>query len=219
MIYLLRRELLLAMRRRAELINPLVFNVMVVALFPLAVTPDMARLTLLAPGILWVGALLATLLSLDTLFRYDYLDGGLEQLATRDTSLSAAVMAKIMCYWCFTGLPLTLMSPLLGMMLGLPMAVMPVTMLTLTLGTLAFSCIGSIGAALVVGLRRGGLLLSLLILPLYIPVLIFGTGAIGAATAGLDYLAPLAMTGAITFFALALSPWVAAGALRLSLND
>ncbi|MFY0664082.1 MAG: heme exporter protein CcmB [Natronospirillum sp.] len=207
------------MRRRAELMNPLAFNVMVVALFPLAVTPDLARLTLLAPGILWVAALLATLLSLDTLFRYDYADGGLEQLATRDTSLAAAVMAKILCHWCFTGLALTLMSPLLGMMLGLPAAVMPVTMLTLALGTLTFSCIGSIGAALVVGLRRGGLLLSLLVLPLYIPVLIFGTGTIGSATAGMNYLAPLALTGAITFFALALSPWVAAGALRLSLND
>lgn len=213
------RELLLAMRRRAELINPLAFNVMVVALFPLAVTPDLTRLTVLAPGILWVAALLATLLSLDTLFRYDYADGGLEQLATRDTSLVAAVMAKILCHWCFTGLALTLMSPLLGLMLGLPAAVMPVTMLTLALGTLTFSCIGSIGAALVVGLRRGGLLLSLLVLPLYIPVLIFGTGAISSATVGMNYLAPLALTGAITFFALALSPWVAAGALRLSLND
>lgn len=213
------REILLAFRRRSELVNPLAFNVMVVALFPLAVTPDMQRLALLAPGILWVAALLSTLLSLDTLFRYDHADGGLEQMATRGTPLAYAVLAKVLCHWLFTGLPLMLMSPLLGMMLGLPVHVMPLTMVVLALGTLTFSCIGSMGAALVVGLRRGGLLLSLLVLPLYIPVLIFGTGAIGAALLHMSYIAPLLFTAAIALFALALTPWVAAGALRLSLND
>lgn len=219
MIFLLQREWVLSWRRRAELMNPLAFNLMVIALFPLGVSPESELLSIIAPGVLWVAALLSTLLSLDTLFRYDHQDGSLEQVATSDTLLSGLVMAKIVTHWVFTGWAITLMSPLLGLMLSLPAEVMALNGLVLALGTLAFSCIGAIGAALVTGLRRGGLLLSLLVIPLYIPVLILGTGIIEAALNGVPYAAPLATLAALTLLSLALSPWVSAGALRLSMND
>ncbi|MCH8551392.1 MAG: heme exporter protein CcmB [Natronospirillum sp.] len=219
MMFLLRREWLLSWRRRSELINPLVFNLMVVALFPLGITPDPDELAVLAPGILWVAALLATLLSLDLMFRYDHQDGSLEQVATSGTPLAALILAKILNHWLFTGLALTLMSPLLGLMLNLPISLMPLTLLVLALGTLVFSTIGAIGAALVAGLRRSGLLLSLLVIPLYIPVLILGTGSINAALAGVSFVAPLSALAALACMALALAPWVAAAALQLSIND
>ena len=219
MMFLLRREWLLSWRRRAELVNPLVFNLMVVALFPLGITPDPEELALLAPGILWVAALLSTLLSLDLMFRYDHQDGSLEQVATSGTPLAALIMAKILNHWLFTGLALTLMSPLLGLMLNLPLTLMPLTLVVLALGTLVFSAIGAIGAALVAGLRRSGLLLSLLVIPLYIPVLIMGTGSLNAALADLPFIAPLATLGALACLALALAPWVAGAALKLSIND
>ncbi|TGG95364.1 heme exporter protein CcmB [Natronospirillum operosum] len=219
MLFLLRREWLLSWRRRAELVNPLVFNLMVITLFPLGITPEAEKLAVLAPGILWVAALLATLLSLDLMFRYDHQDGSLEQVAASGTPLAALILAKIINHWLFTGLALTLMAPLLGLMLHLSGDLMLLMMLVLALGTLVFSAIGSIGAALVAGLRRGGLLLSLLVIPLYIPVLIFGTGTISAAIAGLPFVAPLATLAAMASMALAAAPWVAGAALRLSIND
>lgn len=219
MIFLLYREWLLSWRRRAELVNPLAFNLMVVALFPLGITPDPGELAVIAPGVLWVAALLSTLLSLDLMFRHDHLDGSLEQVATSDTAMAALTLAKIISHWFFTGLAITLMSPLLGLMLSLSPAVMVLNLLVLALGTLIFSAVGSIGAALVVGLRRGGLLLSLLVIPLYIPVLILGTGIIEAALSGQPYAAPLATLAALAALALALAPWVTAGALSLSIND
>lgn len=219
MTFLLRREWLLSWRRRAELVNPLAFNLMVIALFPLGITAESAELAVIAPGVLWVAALLSTLLSLDLMFRHDHQDGTLEQVATSDTPLAALALAKIVSHWLFTGLAITLMSPLLGLMLSMPASVMLLNLLILGLGTLVFSAVGAIGAALVVGLRRGGLVLSLLVIPLYIPVLILGTGILDAALAGLPYAAPLATLAALAALALALSPWVTAGALRLSIND
>ncbi|MEX0584338.1 MAG: heme exporter protein CcmB [Natronospirillum sp.] len=219
MIFLLRREWLLSWRRRAELVNPLMFNLMVVALFPLGITPDAERLSVLAPGILWVAALLSTLLSLDLMFRHDQNDGSLEQVATSATPLAGLAMAKIVNHWLFTGLAITLLSPVLGLMLALSPQVMGLTMLVLALGTLAFSAIGAVCAGLVAGLRRGGMILSLLVIPLYVPVLILGTGIIGAALDGLPYAAPLATLAALALLALAIAPWVTAGTLALSMND
>lgn len=214
-----RRERTLSWRRRSELLNPLLFNVLVVMLFPLGLSPEPEVLQPLAHGVLWVSALLATLLSLDLMYRYDLHDGSLEQVVVSGASLPGFILTKIIWHWVFTGLALTLMVPVLGLMLFLPTAVLPLMMGVLGLGTLFFCAIGAIGAALVAGLRRSGLLLSLLVIPLYIPVLIMGTGAVSAALEGLPYLAPLATLAALTCLALASAPWVAAAAIRLALNE
>ncbi|MDX1655254.1 MAG: heme exporter protein CcmB [Candidatus Competibacteraceae bacterium] len=215
---LLRRDLLLAMRNRAELLNPLVFFVIVVTLFPLGVGASPQLLARMAPGVLWVAALLASLLALDHLFRADYDDGALEQLLLSPHPLAVLVFAKILAHWLVTGLPLLLLSPLLGVMLSLPVPAMGALMATLALGTPILSLIGAIGAALTVGLRRGGVLLSLLILPLYIPVLIFAAGAVDAAAAGLPVVGHLWLLGAMLALAATLAPWAAAAALRISLD-
>ena len=216
---MLRRELTLAFRRKADLANPLLFYLMVVTLFPLGVTPDLEKLSVLAPGILWVAALLATLLSLDMMFRNDFDDGSLEQILLAAVPAELLVFAKVISHWLITGLPLTLMAPMLGLMLALPADAMGVLVMSLAIGTLALSFIGSVGAALTVGLRKGGLLLSLLVMPLFIPVLIFGASAVSSAAQGLEFVAQLSYMGAISLIAMALVPWLTTLALRISVSN
>lgn len=215
---LLRRDLLLAVRRGNEWINPLVFFVIVVSLFPLGIGPGAKTLQLIGPGVIWVAALLATLLALDGLFSSDHQDGALELMLLSPHPLSVLVLAKVLAHWLITGLPLVLLSPLLGVLLHQEARVMGVLMLTLALGTATLSLVGAIGAALTVGVQRGGVLLSLLVLPLYIPVLIFGSNAVASAGMGLAVEGQLSLMGGGLFLALALSPLAAAAALRVSVE-
>jgi heme exporter protein B len=215
---LLRRDLLLAARARTEWLNPLFFFVIVVSLFPLGVGPEPNTLRTMAPGIIWVAALLATMLSLDGLFRSDFLDGALEQMLLSPHPTSVLVLAKVVAHWLLTGLPLILMSPLLGILMHLPNEALPTLMATLALGTPVLSLIGAIGAALTVGLRRGGVLVSLLVLPLYIPVLIFAANAVASAAMGLGIEAQLSLLGALLGFALAFAPLATAAALRVGME-
>lgn len=215
----LRRDLLLAYRRRSDFMNPLAFFLIVCSLFPLGVGPDPAQLALLAPGILWVVALLACLLSTDTMLRHDFDDGSLEQMILSPAPLYMQAMAKTLSHWLLSGFPLTLMSPLLGLLLQLPDEGMGALVLSMALGTASLSFIGAIGAGLTVGLRKGGLLLSLIILPLYIPVLIFGVGTVQAAVNGLPYLGMLAILGAFLMLALSLAPLAIAAAIRISVDN
>jgi len=212
------RDLTLLLRRRGEVLNPLVFFALVITLFPIAISPDPELLAVIAPGLLWVAALLAALLSLDSLFRSDYDDGSLEQLLLAPQPLVALSLAKVAVHWLLTGLPLALMAPILGIMLALPAGSYAVLALSLALGTASLSLIGAIGAALTVGLARGGVLLSLLVLPLYIPVLIFGAGAVQAAIFGEGVSAHLAILGALLAASLMLAPWAIAASLRISIN-
>ncbi|SEM18438.1 heme exporter protein B [Halomonas daqiaonensis] len=214
----LKRDLVLLMRRRSEVLNPLVFFALVITLFPIGISPDPELLAIIAPGLLWVAALLAALLSLDSLFRSDFDDGSLEQLLLAPQPLPALALAKVAVHWLLTGLPLALMAPLLGIMLSLPAGSYAVLALSLALGSASLSLIGAIGAALTVGLSRGGVLLSLLVLPLYIPVLIFGAGAVQAAILGDGVSAHLAILGALLAVALSLAPWAIAASLRISIN-
>lgn len=215
---MLKRDLLLAFRHRGELANPLIFFVMVTALIPLAVGPQRATLALLAPGMIWVMALLSTLLSIDSLFQSDYADGTLEQVVISPQPLWLLALAKILAHWLVTGLPITLVAPLLGMMLALPEQAYGSLMLSLALGTAAFSLFGAIGAALTVALRKGGVLLSLIVLPFYFPVLIFGTSAVQRAVDGNGADVPMALLGAILAFALLLSPFATSVSLRAGIN-
>lgn len=212
----LRRDLLLAYRRRGEAASPLIFFVMVSTLIPLGITPESARLAEIAPGIIWVMALLATLLSTDSLFASDYQDGSLEQLLICPQLLAMPVLGKVTAHWMVTGLPLTLASPLLGLMLALPAAGYVPMMASLAIGTACLSLVGSVGAALTVSLRKGGLLLSLLVMPLYMPVIIFGSATVQSAIDGFAWSGPLAILGAMLAAAIALCPLAAAGALRLT---
>lgn len=214
----LKRDLTLMLRRRGEMLNPLVFFALVITLFPIGISPDPELLALIAPGLLWVAALLAALLSLDSLFRSDYDDGSLEQLLLAPQPLAALSLAKVAVHWLLTGLPLALMAPVLGIMLALPAGSYLILALSLALGTASLSLIGAIGAALTVGLAKGGVLLSLLVLPLYIPVLIFGTGAVQAAVFGDGVTAHLAILGALLAGALIFAPWAIAASLRISIN-
>jgi len=214
----LKRDLMLAFRRRSDLLNPLIFFLMVASLFPLGISPEPTFLEQIAPGVVWVGALLATLLSMDGLFRSDFDDGTLEQTLLSPQPLFMVVLAKVTAHWMTTGLPLTLMAPLLGVMLFLPAEGMGGLMVSLLLGTPTLSLVGAIGAALTVGLRKGGVLISLLVLPLYIPVLIFGAGAVQAAVTGLPLGGYLALLGAILALGVALAPLAIAAALRISVS-
>ncbi|MEN8260246.1 MAG: heme exporter protein CcmB [Pseudomonadota bacterium] len=216
--FLLRRDLILAFRRRAEIANPLLFFVMVTTLFPLGVGAEVKMLQAMAPGVIWVAALLATMLSLDGIFRSDFEDGSLEQMLLSAHPVSVLVLAKVVAHWLVTGLPLLLIAPLLAVLLGLPEQAMGVLEVTLLLGTPVLSLIGAIGVALTVGLRRGGILLSLLVLPLYVPVLIFASSAVEAAASGFPATAQLFMLAAILGFALVLAPLPAAVALRMSVS-
>lgn len=215
---LLERDLTLAYRHRAELANPLLFFVIVISLFPLGISPEAKLLQVIAPGVIWVAALLAAMLSLDNLFRSDFEDGSLEQLALTAHSLPLLVLAKVLAHWLVTGLPLLLLAPFLGILLFLPPSAMVTLILTLALGTPILSLIGAIGVALTVGLRRGGVLLSLLVLPLYIPVLIFAANAVNVAADGLPVTGQLYFLGALLSLSLTLSPFATAAALRISLS-
>lgn len=216
---LLMREARLLFRRPAELANPLVFFAVVIALFPLAVGPESQQLRNLSPGLLWVAALLAVLLSLDGLFRSDFEDGSLEQWVVSPHPLSLLVLAKVAAHWLFSGLALVLLSPLLALMLGLPAHCVPVLLLSLLLGTPVLSLLGAVGAALTVGLKRGGLLLALLILPLYIPVLILGTGALQASLQGLPAAGQLLWMASLTALAVTLAPFAIAAGLKISIGE
>ena len=215
---LLRRDLVIAFRRRSEMINPLLFFTLVTSLFPLGVGSQPKLLSLMAPGVVWVAALLAALLSLDTIFRSDFEDGTLEQLLLSAQPVSVLVIAKVLAHWLITGLPLLLMAPLLGNFLGLPAGATGTLVLSLLLGTPALSLIGAIGVGLTVGLRKGGVILSLLVLPLYVPVLIFGAGAVGNAAMGIDATAQMYIMAAFLILSLTLSPIATAAALRVSLS-
>ena len=214
----LQRELLIAFRKRSELANPLIFFVMVIATLPLAVGPNSKELTFLAGGLVWVVALLTSLLSLDQMFRSDYDDGCLEQLLLSPSSLFASVLIKIFAHWLTTGLPLALFAPVLAIMLYLPASAMPVLCISLLLGTACFSLIGAIGAALTVSLRRGGLLISLIVLPLYLPVLIFGSGVVNYQIDGFSVAEPLALLTAILLLSIAFVPLGVATALKISVD-
>lgn len=214
----LKRDLLLAARRRSDMLNPLIFFLMVASLFPLGISPEPGFLAQIAPGVVWVGALLATLLSMDSLFRSDFDDGTLEQTLLSPQPLVLVVFAKVFSHWMMTGLPLTLLAPLLGVMLFLPAEGMGGLVLSLLLGTPTLSLIGAIGAALTVGLRKGGVLISLLVLPLYIPVLIFGSSAVQAAVTGLPLAGYLALLGAMLALGIVLAPLAIAAALRISVS-
>jgi len=207
------------MRRRADWLNPLVFFVIVVTLFPLGVGPDAELLTQIAPGVIWVAALLATLLALDNLFRHDYTDGSLDHLLLSSQPLPVLVTAKVAAHWTVTGLPLVLLSPLLALLMQLPLAALPALLVSLVLGTLTLSLIGAIGAALTVSLSGGGVLLPLLVLPLFIPVLIFGSSSVLAASSGLPIEAQLSILAAMCLLALVLSPWATAAALRVGAEN
>ncbi|WP_372966005.1 heme exporter protein CcmB [Marinobacter sp.] len=213
------RDLRVAFRQRQDLLNPLLFFTMVVTLFPLGVSPEVAFLKQSGAGILWVAALLSVLLSLDHLFRHDFDDGTLEQLMLQPQPLFLLVLAKTMAHWMLTGLPLVLLTPVLGLMLHLDGNSVATLCLTLLIGTPVLSLVGAIGAALTLGLRSAGVLLSLLIIPLYIPVLIFGTGTVAAAAEGASVTGYLALLGAFLVLALTLAPFASAAALRISLSN
>jgi heme exporter protein B len=214
----IRRDLILAFRRRSEMINPLLFFILVITLFPLGIGAQPNLLKAIAPGIIWVSALLAAMLSLDSLFRSDFDDGSLEQILLSPHPASVLVLAKVFAHWLVTGLPLVMVAPLLAMLLGLPPQALTILLLTLLLGTPVLSLIGAIGVALTVGLRRGGMILSLLVLPLYVPVLIFAGNAVEMAGSGLPVDAQISILIAILFLALVLAPWPTAAALKMSIN-
>ena len=213
-----RRDLLLAMRRRADVLTTLVFFVMVVSLFPLGVGPEPEMLRKMAAGVVWVAALLASMLSLARMFSADYVDGTLEQMLLAPQSLSVLVFGKIFAHWMLSGLPLVLIAPVLGLQFGMSFQGLWVLMLVLLLGTPILSMIGAIGAALTLGLRGGGVLVSLLVLPLCIPVLIFGTGAVEAMNTGMTIIPHVALLGAMFLVALVFTPWVTSQALRISME-
>jgi len=215
---LLKRDLTLANRHRAELANPLLFFIIVISLFPLGISPESKILQAISPGIIWVAALLAAMLSLDSLFRSDFEDGSLEQIVLTPHSLHFLVLAKVLAHWLVTGLPLLLIAPLLSVLLFLPNQAILTLILTLLLGTPILSLIGAIGVALTVGLRRGSVLLSLLVLPLYIPVLIFSAGAVNEAAKGFPVAGQLYFLAALLSLSLTLSPFAIAAALRISLS-
>ncbi|WJG20812.1 heme exporter protein CcmB [Vibrio furnissii] len=215
---IIRRELLIAFRRQADIFNPLWFFIIVITLFPLSIGPDPSLLSRIAPGIVWVAALLSALLSLERLFGDDYQDGSLEQMMLMPVPLPVVVISKVLAHWLLTGVPLILISPLLAILLSLDMSTWLSVVLTLLLGTPTLSFIGAIGVALTVGLQKGGVLLSLLVLPLYIPILIFATSAIDAASLGMAYNGQLAILAAMFMGALTLTPFAIAAALRVSVN-
>lgn len=221
MIFLaiIKRELRIAMRKQAEILNPLWFFLIVITLFPLVVGPDPNLLSKIAGGVAWVAALLSALLSFELLFRDDFVDGSLEQLMLMAQPLAITALAKVIAHWLLTGVPLILLSPIAALLLSLEMSIWWALVLTLLLGTPILSCLGAIGVALTVGLRKGGVLLSLIILPLFIPVLIFSASVLDAATLNLPYHGQLAILGAILVAALTFSPFAIAAALRISLDN
>lgn len=214
----IQRDLLLAFRRRSDVLTTLFFFIIVVSLFPLGVGPEVGLLRTMAPGILWVAALLASMLALGRLFALDYADGTLEQMLLAPEPLTLIVIGKIIAHWLVSGLPLVLLAPVLAVQFDLPSESVIVLFYSLLIGTPVLSLVGAIGAALTLGVRGGGVLVSLLVLPLYIPVLIFGAGAVGAETSGLGSAAHLLLLGGVLAAAAALAPWATAAALRISLE-
>jgi len=215
---LLRRDFLLAYRRRAELLQPLAFLLVVVTLFPLGVGPSPALLASIAPGVIWIAALLATVLSLDSLFRSDFEDGTLEQMVLSGQSLALIALARTVAHWLVAGLPIVLLSPLLAMWMNLPDEGLLILIESLAIGTPVLSLIGAIGGALTVSLKRGGQLLSLLVFPLYVPLLILATSAVSSAVAGLPYTGQLGLMIAGLIASMTLAPFATAAALKLSLS-
>jgi heme exporter protein B len=214
----IKRDLLLAFRHRNDIVNPLAFFLMVAVLFPLGVSPEAKFLAQVAPGVIWVAALLASLLSVDGIFRTDFDDGSLEQMLVSPQPLVLLVLAKIISHWLISGFCLALMSPLLAMMLFLPPQGLFALVISLLLGTPTLSLIGAIGAGLTVGLRKGGILISLLVLPLYIPVLIFGAGTVQAGTMGMPIGGYLALLGAVLVVSMMLAPFAIVAALKISVR-
>ena len=215
----LKRDLLLALRRRSEIFTVLFFFLVVISLFPLGVGTEDKTLKQIAPGVVWIAALLASTLALDRLFSSDYMDGTLEQLALAPQSMSIMVLAKMVAHWLLTGLPLVLISPLVGLFYHLPTDSIGVMMLVLLMGTPILSMVGAIGAALTLGLRGGGVLVSLLVLPFYLPVMVYGSGAIATSMQqGLSLQPYFLLLGAFALLALVFSPWATAAALRISLE-
>lgn len=217
--HLLSREIKLINRKKSEVLNPLFFFLIVTSLFPFGVSPEPALLAQMAPGVIWVCALLSLLLSLDALYREDFDDGSLVQMMMSGVSPALIVLSKAMTNWLFTALPLILMSPLLGVMLNLDSHAFMAMILSLLLGTPSMCLIAAIGMSLTIGLRRGGILLALLVLPLYIPILIFGAMAVNAASMGHEYTGQLAYLGAGLALSVSLAPWAAGAALRIAVSD
>ena len=212
------RDLMLAWRRRSDMLSTVFFFVIVVSLFPLGIGPETQLLQQIAPGVVWVAALLASMLSLGRLFSNDYHDGTLEQLLLTPQPLFLVVLGKTLAHWIVAEVPLVLIAPLVGLQFGLSSETLWVLLASLLLGTPVLSLIGSIGAALTLGLRGGGVLISILVLPLYIPALIFGAGAVDATIMGMSPAANLYLLGAFAIVSLLFSPWAAAAALRISLE-
>lgn len=214
----LKRDLNLALRQRVDVINPLFFYVLVIILFPIGIGPEPNLLQRIAPGVIWVAALLATLLGVEKLFKEDYLDGTLEQLILSPAPLPVVVLAKIAAHWCISGLPIILISPLLAAFLNINQSGLMAVILSLLIATPLLSIIAAIGAALTVGLQKGGVLISLLVLPLNIPILIFATSAVDTAIAGYAYSGQLALLGAMLVVALILGPFAVSASLRVSVS-
>ncbi|MFN2532297.1 MAG: heme exporter protein CcmB [Pyrinomonadaceae bacterium] len=212
------RDLMLAWRRRTDVLSTVFFFVIVVSLFPLGIGPETQLLRSIAPGVVWVAALLASMLSLGRLFANDYQDGTLEQMLLTPQPLYLVVLGKVIAQWIVAEIPLVLMAPLLGIQFDLSNDTLGVLFLTLLLGTPVLSLVGSIGAALTVGLRGSGVLISLLVLPLYIPVLIFGAGAVDASIMGTSPQAHISLLAAVTVLSVTFAPWATSAALRISLE-
>ena len=212
------RDLLIAARRRSDVLTTFFFFVIVVSLFPLGVGPQPDTLREIAPGVVWVAALLAAMLSLARMFGADYADGTLEQMVLTPQPLTLLVLSKILAHWLTTGLPLVMIAPLLGLQCGLAGDALATLLLSLLIGTPALSLIGALGAALTLGVRGGGALTALLVLPLYVPVLVFGAGAVSASATGMGAAGHLSLLGAMSLAALVFAPWATAVALRIALE-
>jgi len=216
--WIVTRDLMLAWRRRADVLSTLFFFVIVVSLFPLGIGPETQLLRSIAPGVVWVAALLASMLSLGRVFENDYADGTLEQMLLTPQPLYLVVLGKVVAQWLVSEVPLVLIAPLIGVQFGLASDTLFILFISLLMGTPVLSLIGSIGAALTLGLRGGGVLIALLILPLYIPVLIFGAGAVDASIMGADPQANLLLLAAVSVLSMVFAPWATSAALRISLE-
>lgn len=219
LLAIIRRDLRLAARLRAEWLSPVVFYVMVISLFPLGLSPEPALLERIAPAVVWVAALLATLMSLDRLFRSDFEDGSLEQMLLSPTPTFILILGKIIAHWLSTGLVLIICAPMMASMLGLSGHAIAVLMLSLLLGTPVLNLIGAVGTALTVGLKRGGVLLAIIVLPLYVPVLVFGTHAVASASEQLPVGPQLTLLAAMLVLSATLTPWATAASLKLSIQE
>jgi len=215
---IIRRDLLLVARRKGEVLTALFFFIVVTSLFPLGIGADTALLRKIAPGVIWVAALLSSMLGLQRLFASDHIDGTLEQMILSPSSLSSLVLGKMVAHWLVAGLPLVLLAPVMGIQFDLDASSLGVMMLALLLGTPTLSLIGGIGAALTLGVRGGGVLLSLLVLPLFIPVLIFGAGAVYAQSSGLGADGHLSLLGALLILSLFFAPWATTAAIRIAVE-